>query len=558
MRNAIVLLALLACALIARAFVTGSAWWIGIDDANIYYVYARNILSGHGIVYAPGGELVEGFTSPLWLLLLVVFSAGNIVSVEAASLLLGIVCTFIALWLVMGVVRTHRGGVASWFAVVAILATPGVIDWMMMARLETPLWVLVLAVAGLRMAYGPYDKWYYMALAALPIIRPEGIVLGPLVAVAACYVCHGVTRAVVRPALLCAAIPITSALLLTAVRLAVFGVPLPNTYYAKVSSSFADNLANGLTYIQNAAYTTMWVPILVFVLVMLWIVLRDSRISRAFISRAFISRAFAFIARAFTRPTQTICMLVVAILVLPVLTGGDHFPYARFQMPAVVFIWMLVARKVSFIGWRLAAATGVLVVMNISLPYFINAKGRPLHALHNMLRQEYNIARDGRMEADAIEHIHLGISHRLSNSQVRGSLPRWGVTSAGGTAYAYAGECVDLLGLNNPKMARANARKSGPIHGHSSFNADVFFEQRPDILCVFGAGNDSTALLRFHTEWDSTTATQNVMHGNIVADPRFAREYGFARLTNNGVSIYGFVRRDYPAKAPSVSFAFLH
>src|SRR5688500_8116472 len=38
----------------------------GIDDANIYFVYARNLANGHGFVYNAGGERVEGFTSLLW------------------------------------------------------------------------------------------------------------------------------------------------------------------------------------------------------------------------------------------------------------------------------------------------------------------------------------------------------------------------------------------------------------------------------------------------------------------------------------------------------------
>lgn len=539
LRYALVLAGIMVSALVLRAYITGAAWWIGIDDANIYYVYVRNILDGHGIVFAPGGELVEGFTSPLWLALLTVLSVGGILSVEAASLLLGVVCTFIALWLISGAVRLQRGSAASSFVVVAILATPGVIDWMMMARLETPLWVLALTVAGLRMAYGKYDRWFYIALASLPLIRPEGFILGPLIAIAACYVCHGATRGVIRPALLCASIPITSALLLTLGRLAIFGVPLPNTYYAKVSSSMADNFSSGLLYNHEGFVTTMWVPIVVFVLVML-----DARNTRVM-----------------ARPKQAVCIVIAALLSLPILTGGDHFAYARFQMPAVFFIWMLATRAYTLSGWRLAAAALTLVVMNISLPYLYERRGSTFHATYNMLLQEYNIARDGRMEAEALEYIHGRGSHaggsRAASSHAGGSLPRWGVTSAGGTAYAYAGECIDLLGLNNPRMARANARKTGPIHGHSSFNADVFFEQRPDILCVLFARNDSAALARYHREWGSTAAKQNIMHGNVVADARFKPLYGFARLSRDSVSMYGLVRKDWPLKVPSVSFAFL-
>jgi hypothetical protein len=39
----------------------------GIDDANIFFVYARNFSAGDGFVFNPGGERVEGFTSLLWV-----------------------------------------------------------------------------------------------------------------------------------------------------------------------------------------------------------------------------------------------------------------------------------------------------------------------------------------------------------------------------------------------------------------------------------------------------------------------------------------------------------
>jgi len=61
------------------AALLGSAAWlastlsgtplVGYDDANVFFVYARNVLDGHGFVFNAGGERVEGFTSPLWLLI---------------------------------------------------------------------------------------------------------------------------------------------------------------------------------------------------------------------------------------------------------------------------------------------------------------------------------------------------------------------------------------------------------------------------------------------------------------------------------------------------------
>ena len=45
----------------------------GIDDANIFMKYARNLAHGHGLVFQPGGEKVEGFTSLLWVVISSVF-----------------------------------------------------------------------------------------------------------------------------------------------------------------------------------------------------------------------------------------------------------------------------------------------------------------------------------------------------------------------------------------------------------------------------------------------------------------------------------------------------
>jgi putative phosphotransacetylase len=46
------------------------AWWqqaAAFDDAYITYRYAENWVAGHGLVFDPGGERVEGYSNPLWL-----------------------------------------------------------------------------------------------------------------------------------------------------------------------------------------------------------------------------------------------------------------------------------------------------------------------------------------------------------------------------------------------------------------------------------------------------------------------------------------------------------
>ncbi len=50
-----------------HALVFGS--WI-VDDAGISFAYARSLAGGHGLVAQPGVPPVEGFSNPLWVLLL--------------------------------------------------------------------------------------------------------------------------------------------------------------------------------------------------------------------------------------------------------------------------------------------------------------------------------------------------------------------------------------------------------------------------------------------------------------------------------------------------------
>ena len=60
---------LLVATAAAGLFHTG-LYLFPFEDAYISFRYAENFANGHGFVFNPGGESVEGFTSFLWVLLL--------------------------------------------------------------------------------------------------------------------------------------------------------------------------------------------------------------------------------------------------------------------------------------------------------------------------------------------------------------------------------------------------------------------------------------------------------------------------------------------------------
>src|ERR671914_1690367 len=55
--------------------VEGRRYFCLFDDAMISMTYARNLVEGHGLNWARWGEPVEGFTHPLWVLLMVPVNA---------------------------------------------------------------------------------------------------------------------------------------------------------------------------------------------------------------------------------------------------------------------------------------------------------------------------------------------------------------------------------------------------------------------------------------------------------------------------------------------------
>jgi hypothetical protein len=53
--------------------VEGKRYFNLFDDAMISMRYAKNLAQGHGLVWNPGGERVEGFSNPLWVFFMAAF-----------------------------------------------------------------------------------------------------------------------------------------------------------------------------------------------------------------------------------------------------------------------------------------------------------------------------------------------------------------------------------------------------------------------------------------------------------------------------------------------------
>jgi hypothetical protein len=464
-------------AFLTIVFLFHSAFYlplVGIDDANIARVYAANLASGHGWVYFPGTERVEGTTSLLqvgiWYLAL-----RTPYPLPVMHVIHFLFC-LLAIWMALRILASFQSQAAGriqfglpLFAYLCWLAlNPGVITWSTMALMDVSLWTLLilsaLAVTCALLAEG-HTRRYATRMSVLAFImvltRPEAMALVPFLVLTGGLLFWLKTHEL-RTTVRTVAIPLIVHAAATAglicFRLSYFGYPLPNTYYAKLSPHVWYNITSGLNYIgENFQVCPMAVPLLVVLLALA------------------IRAGWRVVGNPQPRPSDLLTLAVaipaMALVGIAILNGGDHFAQGRFlvqfnmllPIPALALIhvprWPTAAPRGIAIGFLAVATAAALDV--VQLPAIERVAG---------LELEYRIAERGLQTGNLLNHAFPG-----------NPKPTIGVVTAGGIAVAYGGYVVDLLGLNNTRIAHANQGLYG-LKNHAAFHRPTFYALLPDLL----------------------------------------------------------------------------
>jgi hypothetical protein len=150
--------------------------WI-VDDAGISLAYARTFGSGQGLIAQPGAERVEGFSNPLWVLVLGLAQAFGALDGVWTPKILGAAASAGALfWLHRRTAREVGAPLAAG-AALAVALQPAVAIWTF-SGLETGLYVA--AIVALLAAT---DRWLAttsggfavgLCAAACALTRPDG------------------------------------------------------------------------------------------------------------------------------------------------------------------------------------------------------------------------------------------------------------------------------------------------------------------------------------------------------------------------------------------------
>lgn len=463
------------------AFFTLAYWilyqkpLIGVDDANIYFVYVKNLVEGHGFVYYPGGERVEGFTSILWVLLITpLYFFGS--HFETVVLCFNVLLISWLLWKSVLFVN-HLTNQKRFLSLPALLflafltVVPGYLDWTILTLMETGLWSLLVVGITLLLCDEKDKRWSFsIALAILVLTRPESLLWG-VVFIGLYFVKHWITLKEIKGAIKTLVRPVSlfvlAILMLTSFRLYYFGYPLPNTYYAKVSTNLIYNLTEGIRYYLFSAIQSPLLIILTVAPAVSVIVL-------------FIRRKSLFEGDADSRTQFTLAVVSLVSISIPIYVGGDHFKLLRFLQPFFpVYFFVLFNlsfwKRVLSVQWAEATPRIYLwAVAILLLPFLYLTTDTPLHTFlkeGSPIKGEFDLASVGRQEGEKMNTLFSTLD----------SLPTVGVSAAGGFAYTYKGTTLDLMGLNNVTMAHALKEKVG-MKNHAAFDPVTFLRQQPDIF----------------------------------------------------------------------------
>jgi hypothetical protein len=216
-------------------------------------------------------------------------------------------------------------------------------------------------------------------------------------------------------------------------------------------------------------------------------------------------------------------VLAAAGLVVPVLTGGDHFGGFRFYQSVYPILLLALFNCLRFV-----------MPQYVSFPH--NARMRRVVTLAGSsllvaiflavqivdwmqfdermpLRIEFDIAELGRERGSQAESLFSTLDPK----------PSIGTITVGGFKYAYSGEVVDLMGLNNTRMAHNGGNRIG-FRSHAAFELRTFYELKPALIIPLVQHSESLSAV------GKRVSFVDVVLKGLLDDPRFRDTYRLAEV----------------------------
>ncbi len=496
-----------ALLLVAIALFVYESWEVvpQYDDSYITYRYAQNFVEGHGLVYNLG-EYVEGYTNLLWALLI---AAGIALGIDAAAVghalsLVSGSCVLVAVFAYAWVLAPER---QRWMAAVgpSLLLGYSTFVYCSTNGMETPLSLATTTAALAAFARGRIGlATVFVSVATMT--RPDGILIAAALFAAHFFLGSGSIRQRLMPV-----VPYLAVVAgLTIFRLAYYGSPVPNTFYAKVgglplsqglewSAGFlSEHWLLLLPFAAGLAYRACWAGGLFIALNLAYVIVTASSGPRLILPIIPVAIAIALsgAARAMDSSQGRGIFLFGCILgQLASLVFGELVSTTVVAVSIVAATWTLPTRTTNQIAIACAAAivliTGaasagaVVGVSNWRQPLATSQRKADLNR-----RRTYDRYMVGRVRG------------RCRELRQRPDIRLIAAGAIGALGYYSKLPIVDILGLVDPVVARSTdkienlpgAFMTGT--GHQRSNAAYVMARKPDYVQIAKKGTEQRVYIR--------------------------------------------------------------
>jgi arabinofuranosyltransferase len=458
------------------------------DDSYITFRYVENFINGHGLVFNIG-EKVEGYTNFLWLILLSVFAllGMNIIDIsQYLSVGFGVM-TLIMTYKVSSLIILNDSSQLRKSKVsgqveesperllnlipVILTASVGAFQYWSISGMETSMFV---ALCLLAIYYYLRDMnkpdiiiSYPLVLFLASLTRPEGqyvfgiIILHKIIMTFKVNRSGAVKELLSRNNLITYAVYIVPTLLFMLFRLAYYGYPFPNTFYAKTGFS-AVYLQTGWEYFWDFASGYL-----------LWGI-------------AFISPLFLFKRKEIFSQVLLLFMLYFMYTIYVISIGGDVLPLYRFFYFVGPLVFILFGKVLTLFYFYLRSnVTGGKPIGAVSLVLI----GVIVYGWYNYSSQKEEIQQKMELENGLVAKMQIAGEWFNTKQQEKGEVLDVGATTIGALSY-YAGNkvnIIDMLGLTDEEVAHNPQPIPEISEGfvgwkERNYNVDYMMSRDPDFI----------------------------------------------------------------------------
>lgn len=457
-----------------------------IDDAFISFRYSQNLFEKGQLTFNIDEPPVEGYTHPLWILLLLIpqfLGIDIFLFIKIIGLLFSLT-VFVLVYFISG-----KNAVATWLYALS----PSVAGWTM-TGLETPMYVAL----SLLFIHSFLKEMYLFCsflLFLVTLTRPEGVFL----IFPALFILVKYSNAKLRDSIKFIIPFSTTYSAYNVWKYTYFGDLLPNTFYVK--SHFLVGVASVINFLLYTAPLSL--PILTYLLYERFLKIQPDPEKNYFLAgkrEKFLLLCFAFTTASYLNLQQV--------------TG---FYYRFFQLP-LVLLYVISSTPVSAAIVKLRSfanknntqllSSCLIVLFFLSISFHL-----PKAIVY------FNIHYAG------LEKAHISLAKWLSQQYSENYTVA--LSDIGAFSYYSTFKIVDMYGLADKVLSRG-------------FNATYVLERNPEIIIL-----DSSSTSQFVQTADLYSANKQDLI--LYNDPRFKSKYVFLNRTfehTPTIVLWPFKRRD--------------